>query len=182
MPNKDGSAIRGEAGHFRYKKDMALGNKFNKKGELIAHGPPVNVGEDTTDMETLGLKEKGKASVTHGTPDPKGIYTKAVAKGFNKTEQKNLLKARGVTGLSRANEAQLVDKILKSNPEGDENPKEEEAEDISEPPGETDKEVKYGADLENYKASALVTILKSLGVKKIPLTNKGKIKRILETQ
>ncbi|KKL24184.1 hypothetical protein LCGC14_2417840, partial [marine sediment metagenome] len=23
MPNKDGSAIRGEPGHFRYKKDMA---------------------------------------------------------------------------------------------------------------------------------------------------------------
>ncbi|KKM72880.1 hypothetical protein LCGC14_1416150, partial [marine sediment metagenome] len=72
---------------------------------------------------------------------------------------------------------------LKSNPKGDENPKEEEVNVPPETPEDAPVENnKYGAELENYKGSALVTILKSLGVKKIPLTNKGKIKKILETQ
>ena len=178
MPDKEGRPVRGELGHFRYNKDMAQGNKFDKQGRLIATGPPIEPPKGkVTGTETPGLTE-------HGTPDPNAIHTRAIAKGFNKTEQGNLLKARGVSFRSRDSEAQLVAKILKSNPEGNENPKDEEPDAPPEPPGiPGPANVPYTeAVLEDFKSKKLIDILKNLGVKKMPLTEKGKIKKILETQ
>ena len=65
MPDKQGNPIRGEPGHFRYHKDMASGNKFDNQGNLIAHGPPVNIklGEGTTGMDTPGLKEEPEPKI-----------------------------------------------------------------------------------------------------------------------
>ncbi len=172
MPDKDGNPVRGELGHWRYNKDNASGNKFDKSGKLIGHGPPIEppAGEDTT-TKTPGLRK-----VPGGTPDPKGVYTRKVAEGFNREEQKNLLKARGVQIKSRDYEKERVNKILKSNPAEDtKGPAEGE-------PELPDKEKVYTkSELEDFKTKKLVEILKERG-ESIPMTEKGKIKKILETQ
>ncbi len=196
MPDKEGRPVRGEQGHWRYDKDISCGNKFDENGKLISQGPP-ELGVTTT--ETPGLKgtDLPKSPETAvGTPDPKGVYSKDVAKGFNRGEQMNLLLARKIDFTSKNNEKQLVDKILKSNPKkkkADEEQKkkaEEADEELNAPlePSETVDEDpkephKYTEiELENYKSSALAKILRGLAVKKIPHFAIGRIKKILELQ
>ena len=194
MPDKDGRAVRGEPGHFRYKKDCAAGNKFNADGKLISTGPPIEPykappGKDTS-TATPGLADKVPPK-RKGTPDPKGIYTEEVAKGFNKQEQKNLLKARGVAISTKDKEKQLVEKILKSNPEEEEippgaNPEDKAPKNEAPAPPEsaegTADHLYTEDELGDFKAKKLVEILKGFGEKKIPLSEKGRIKKILELQ
>ena len=166
--------VRGQEGHWRYRKDKSAGNKFDNKGLLISTGPPD---EGTTDTETTGLQTQSRPS----TPDPNGVYTEEVAKGFNKKEQRNLLKARKIMFKSRTKEKDLIDLIIQSNPT--ENTGGEDATEDEDVPPESGVIAKFtGAQLEDFKAKKLVEILKGLGVKKIPLSEKGKIKKILETQ
>ncbi len=176
MPDEKGNPVRGEEGHWRFRKDKASGNKFDAKGNVISVGPPE---KGTTKMESPGM-------VKQKTPDPKGVYTKAVATGFNKEEQRNLLKARKVKFLSRDKEDELVKKILKSNPEGQGG---EKAEDIPpEPPEErtegTDEAIAMFTkeQLSDFKAKKLVEILKALGDKRVPFSEKGRITKILKLQ
>ncbi len=175
MPDDKGRPVRGEVGHFLFRKDQAKGLKFDKKGVMISQGPPD---EGVTDSNTPGFKGTDITKTSAGTPDPKGIYTEAVAKGFNKNEQKNLLKAREVSFRARDSEAQLIAKILKSNPDEDEDPEDEDA------PGEAGPaNIPYTKEvLGDFKAKKLVEILKGFGEKKIPLSEKSRIKKILELQ
>ncbi len=203
MPDEQGRPVRGEVGHPYYRKDLSKGLKFDKKGILISQGPP-ELG--MTDTNTQGLKGSDLPKTPAGTPDPRGIYTESVAKGFNKNEQINLLKARKVRVIRRDTEKTLVAKILDSNPKGDKKdkdvvdepdvPPKPEEETTANPPNYT-KDVPpkpeeettanppnyTNEELNDFKSSALVKILKNLfGVKKIPLTAKGRIKKILELQ
>lgn len=174
MSDENGNPVRGEVGHFLYRKDLAKGLKFDKKGIMISQGPPD---EGITDINTPGFKGTDIKKTPAGTPDPKGIYTEAVAKGFNKNEQKNLLKAREVSFRARDSEAQLIDKILKSNPD-------EGEEDLDVAPVDSGVQTTaYSeAQLGDFKAKKLVEILKGFGEKRIPLSEKGRIKKILELQ
>ena len=189
MPDEQGRPVRGEEGHPFFRKDLGKGLKFDKKGILISQGPP-ELG--MTDTKTPGLRGSDLPKTPAGTPDPRGIYTKAVAKGFNKNEQINLLKARKVRVIRKDTEVILVAKILDSNPKGDQNPEDEpdvpdDAVDPVPPENESTQEVtaprKYTEiELEDFKSRKLAEILKDLGNKKIPLTVKGRIKKILELQ
>ena len=185
MPDEKGRPVRGEVGHPFYRKDLARGLKFDKKGNMISQGPP----ELDLDAGKPGVKgtDLPKAKGPKGTPDPRGIYTKAVAKGFNREEQINLLKAREIRTSRKDTEASLVAKILDSNPK-------DEPEEQTEPAspevlpgspqlGKTEKDEAYiKEDLEDFKPKKLVEILKGLGCKRLPLTEKGRIKTILELQ
>ena len=177
MPDKKRDAVRGEVGHFLYRKDMAKGLKFDKKGIMISQGPPE---EGMTDSDTPGFK--GTDIKKHdGTPDPDGDYTKEVAKGFNKREQKNLLKARGIKYLARDSEAVLVKKIVDSNPDEEEEDNEPEEPDAPEAEG-TAEHLYTKEELEDFKAKKLVEILKGLGDNRIPMSEKGRIDKILKLQ
>ncbi len=182
MPDEQGRPVRGEVGNPYYRKDLAKGLKFDKKGILISQGPPES---GMTDTNTQGLKGTDLPKTPAGTPDPRGIYTKAVAKGFNKNEQINLLKARNVRVIRKDTEVILVAKILDSNPKGDENPKDDEGDGPPVPPKEVGPNPEEGytkEQLDDFKSKKLVEILTNLGCKKIPMTEKGRIKKILELQ
>ena len=181
--------VRGEVGHPFYRKDLGRGLKFDKKGSMISQGPP-ELG--MTDTNTPGLKGSDLPKTPAGTPDPRGIYTKSIAKGFNKNEQMNLLRARKVRTTRKDTEVILIAKILDSNPKGDPNPEDDKTKkaDVElDPPLEPPKEVGPNPEegytkeqLDDFKSKKLVEILTNLGCKKIPMTEKGRIKKILELQ
>ncbi len=182
--------VRGEVGHPFYRKDLGRGLKFDKKGSMISQGPP-ELG--VTDTNTPGLKGSDLPKTPAGTPDPRGIYTKSIAKGFNKNEQMNLLMARKVRTTRKDTEVILIAKILDSNPKDEPEEQTEPASpDVTtEPdaavPDETTQErtapQKYTEDeLKDFKVKKLVEILKALGCKRQPMTEKGKIKKIVELQ
>ncbi len=187
MPEEERRPVRGEVGHPFYRKDLARGLKFDKKGMMISQGPP-ELG--MTDTNTQGLKGTDLPKSPAGTPDPRGIYTKSVAKGFNKNEQTNLLKARNVRVIRKDTEAILIAKILDSNPTGDENPEGEENKpkdpDVpSEAPEDESPDARIYTEeqLKDFNAKKLIEILKSLGLKKgFPMTEKNRINKILELQ
>ncbi len=183
MPDEQGRPVRGEVGHPFYRKDLAKGLKFDKKGVMISQGPPE---AGMTDTNTQGLKGTDLPKTPAGTPDPRGIYTKSVAKGFNKNEQINLLKARKVRVVRRDTEVTLIAKILDSNPKGDQNPKDEETDALPEAPQVEEGTIiaKFTEEqLKDYKPAKLVEIIRGLTTNKIiPFSEKGRIKKILELQ
>ncbi len=181
MPDEKGDPVRGDVGHWRYRKDKALGNIFDKKGQLIQRGPP----EEGTTTEKSFNKNKGKGKKESGTPDPKGVYTKEVAKGFNRLEQMNLLQARGVE--AKGNENTLVKKILESNPEPAD-PKDADSDtppaDDFEPEAPIPPKTKDYTEEEfkEFKPKKQADILKELGVEKPSMIEKGRVKQFLELQ
>ena len=97
MPDKEGNALPGEPGHWRYNKDQAL--------------KASGVEGKATSMKTL---EKAKE-----TPPPKAgenIYTKDWAFKLKRDVQEEVLTQRKVKFTSKDREKDMVNKILKSNP------------------------------------------------------------------
>jgi len=184
--------VRGQLGHWRYRKDRASGNRFDEKGRMVEIGPPI---EGNTTIATL---DKAKSL----TPPPGVNYNEDTAISFNREEQENLLVARKVGFKSSDKEATLVKRILESNPDNqpaDENTADGEQEaktDVDQIPMNTDENNGQGEEekdkiplytkeeLEDFSSKKLAWIIKDeLKIKgSMPMSDNGKIKKILDNQ
>jgi len=112
MPDKKQTPTKGEPGHFRYTKDLQIDKNRAARGRATLckrRKPSKKEIEESNKSTTLDKKEEEKTPLQPS-------FTEEGAKKLKRKEQEKLLKSRGVKFSSKDKEADLVKKIVNSNP------------------------------------------------------------------